>query len=255
MIWIIQEGQNSTEKWIKALTDNGSNFKTIKIIPFDDNLAHVETGDEAVVVYGTTTLIKNASKNWKPGSFFNVENFKCSTWLKAYGDHCFNSDNRICKLKDLLTDCPDECFIRPNNDLKDFSGVIVKKENLMDQIANIQKGGFLFDDNLEVLIAPIKHIQKEWRFFIIDGKVVTGSQYKLKSMVILDSKIEQRVIDFAQSMANIWSPEKAFVMDICLNNQDELKVLELNCFNGSGTYLCDIPKIIQAIEALDLKKD
>lgn len=252
MLWIIQKNfNNNFDKWINALESNESHYKTLEIVPFSDSLPDVDLGDhKEVLVYGTTTMIKNASKKWNPGTFFNPENFKCSTWIEKYGNNCFNYGGKVWVLKDLIQNCPETCFIRPNNDLKDFSGVVVKKESVLDFYENVKKGDYLFDENLEVYVAPIKHIQKEWRVFIVGGKAITASQYKLKSMIALDQKVEQRVLDFAQSMSDIWCPEKAFVMDICLTLENELKLLELNCFNASGAYLCDLTKIVKSVEDL-----
>lgn len=250
MHWILQKNHNRYfERWIEEFKKLNSKYTVVEIVAFSDDLPIVKI-DGPCVVYGTTSLMKNAKKQWNPGVFFVPENFQVSTWQKIFGNDLLNHDGYVCKLNDLLTSCPDECFIRPNDDLKDFTGVVVKKENLHQQIYNINKGGFLFDGTINVFVAPPKHIQKEYRFFIVDGKIITGCQYKLKTMGYLSEKLEPEVLEFAQKMCDKWTPDKVCVMDVALDGNDEYKVLEFNCFNASGIYICDLNKIIASVENL-----
>jgi len=100
-----------------------------------------------------------------------------------------------------------------------------------------------------VLVAPLKsNIQQEIRCWIVDGKPVTISQYKIGSRVVYqnhDNNEEAWI--FAKDMCKIYCPAKAFVLDICLY-QDEYKVVEINCINCSGFYDGDMSKLIQALE-------
>lgn len=248
MIWILQKNYNKYyDQWVQELNNLNSKFVSIEIIPFAKEQPKVEVHEPAVV-YGTTSLMTFAQKQWTPGAFFTPENFRASTWQEKFKEDFLNYQGYTCKLNDLLTSCPDEVFIRPNNDLKDFTGVVVQKENLMKQIENINNGGFQFDGNIEVFVAPVKPLQKEFRFFIVDGKAITGCQYKLKTMAFLNTKVEERVWAKAQELANIWTPAPVCVMDLAWDFNDDLKLLEFNCFNASGIYVCDLSKIIKSVE-------
>lgn len=252
MYWILQTNKNNyLDKWIHAFDVNGSKYKTIEIVPLAKSVPELDVNDLAVVI-GTTTLMKYSKPNWIPGTFFNPENFRVSTWLDVYKNELLNSDGQICKLKNVMENTIGEesFFIRPNDDLKNFSGVVVKRDSFQNQIDNIDQNpdNFIFDTNLDVFVSPIRHIQKEFRFFIVDKKVVTGCQYRLKSMMLLDSNIDQSVIDYAQKLVNIWQPADAYVMDVALNDNNEYKLLEFNCINASGLYVCDAVKIVKAIE-------
>lgn len=248
MHWILQSNLNKYyDQWVQELTKLNSKFTPIEILPFSDIQPEIKT-DAPTLVYGTTSLMKFAQKQWTPGAFFTPELFRSSLWQQKFGEQFLNHDGKLCKLNDLKTDCPDTLFIRPDNDLKDFTGVVVKKESLMNQIDNINSGGFLFDGSIDVFIAPPKHIQKEFRFFIVDGKVVAGCQYKLKSLVMLNNKLDQGILDNAQALANIWTPAPVCVMDVALDNNDKYKLLEFNCFNASGLYICNLEKIIISVE-------
>lgn len=253
LTWIMQQNLvRELDRWLTALKCNGSDYVLIDIVPFSDDLPDVLV-DGPAIVYGSTTMIKNApNKSWRPGVFFNPENFRCSTWAEKYGNNMFNSDGYVCTLDSLATNLKtdDLFFMRPDNDLKDFSGSVVSKEGILNFYESVSAGGFTFDKTLHVFVAPVKEIHKEWRIFIVDGKPVAWSQYRFRSMLLKSPDVPQRVIDYAQEMASIWSPEKAFVMDICENMYRELKILELNCFNASGVYECHVPDIVKAVEEM-----
>lgn len=247
MHWIIQKNFNNYfEQWTRVLENLNQKYTAIEIVPFSDELPIVNI-KEKCFAYGTTSIIKNAKKQWNPGVFFNQDNFKVSAWLPYFKKEMLNHDGYTCKLNELLTSGPDELFIRPNNVLKDFTGVLVKRSELIKQIENVNKGGFPFDGNTEVFVAKPKHIQKEWRFFVVDNEVITGCQYKLKSMALMDKNIPKDLEEYASKLANIWTPDKACVMDIAQDYEGNYKLLEFNCINASGLYVCNLEKIVTAI--------
>ena len=48
-------------------------------------------------------------------------------------------------------------------------------------------------------------------------------------------------------MVDIYQPAEAFVIDVCLV-EDDWKIVEINCINAAGFYLCDIQKLITELE-------
>lgn len=249
--WIMQQNLVSEpQKWIEALEAMGSKWKPITIIPFADSLEDVEV-DGPALVYGSTTLIKNAhQKNWNPGVFFNPDNFRPSLWNEKYGQEMFNFDGEVYRVRDLHTFTGKDCFLRPNSDMKEFSGSRVDLDGLQKFYTEVMKGDFPFDGNTEVFLAPLKEIHREWRCFIVNGAVVASSQYRFRSLLLKSPDVPMKVKMYAAKMAHKWSPEKAYVMDICDDMDGNLKILELNCFNASGVYECDVKSIIRAVERM-----
>lgn len=254
-IWIIQSNLTSeSHLWDRALWENKSSFRHIEIIPFSDDLPDVDVDSGTpVICHGSTTLIKNAhKKDWKPGIFFNPYNFEPSTWCDAYGRHFLNwNSDKFMHLKDLDIPEGEWRFVRPNGDFKDFSGSVVDKAGWDKFKKSVQEGGYPFTDELVIMATQVRNIFEEYRCFVVDGKVVSVSKYRLRS--ILDKKpgAPEDVLSFAQKMANIWSPEKAYVMDVCKMDEGNLHIVELNCFNCSGVYAAPMLPIIQAVEKLD----
>jgi hypothetical protein len=87
------------------------------------------------------------------------------------------------------------------------------------------------------LLAPLTEIFSEYRFLVVDGEVVTGSQYK-----------------YAQSMVDLWNPNRAFAIDIALT-KNGYKVIEINSINSAGFYHCDIGKFVNAINNMKYHKN
>jgi len=54
-------------------------------------------------------------------------------------------------------------------------------------------------------------------------------------------------MDYAQRMADLYCPAKAFVMDVCMI-ESGMKIVEVNCINCSGFYDTDIQKLVASLE-------
>ena len=95
--------------------------------------------------------------------------------------------------------------------------------------------------------SPGKRIYREYRFFVVNGKVVTGSQYRVGLRVFSTECNEKDVIRYAQKMVDLWSPDVGYVLDIA-DTPEGFKVIEVNCLNASGFYACDMGKVVFALE-------
>ncbi len=250
--WIIQTNLTSEiHRWKMALERCDSAYRDVEIVPFSDDLPDVSYVTEFAVAHGTTSLIKNAhKKGWIV--FFDPDNFRPSLWKIKYGRNFLNYDGGVMKMCDLslpgIADKDGMTFVRPNGDFKDFSGSVVDYHGWEKFVKSVQEGGYTFDDQLEVYAAPAKNLFEEYRMFVVDGKVVSSSKYRLRTILDKKPNAPSEIVDFANEMADIWSPEKAYVMDVCKTDKGELKLLELNCFNASGVYAAPIEPIIEAIE-------
>jgi hypothetical protein len=67
-----------------------------------------------------------------------------------------------------------------------------------------------------------------------------------------DSIIDQKIVDFAQSMVDRWQPADAFVIDIA-DTPNGLKVVEINTFGVSGFYYSDMFKVVDALIQYETK--
>lgn len=224
-------------------------------VPEDFNVDELKDYDppkgENVFVFGAVKLGRISNKRgWIPGSMLN-DNHDYNVYKSYYKENLLNYDSIVCTVKDSTSikwENGDVKFIRPCKDSKSFTGKVFteKQWKELSEFYGIEKND-LFNEDTLVQIATPKDIQKEVRFWIVDGKIVTGSQYRLGNFLVLDEKYDSDAEIFAQQMVDLYQPAKGFVIDVCLHN-DTWKVVEINCINASGFYKSDVQKLLIALE-------
>ncbi len=250
--WVGQDnlGRHYVDEIKIACDKLGLPYIAKQAIPFSKDLPDIST-DELTIFYGATNWINNIfeSGKWTPGVFFNPDStFK--TWsIKYSGPHILNQFARVTTLKELLTeDRPTEelLFIRPDSDQKEFAGQIMKRSEIATWAQNVMTNApDIF--TLPIVVGEPYGIEKEWRLFIVDGKVSSGSQYKTRKGLDTSPDVPNEVIEFGEKMAAKYSPAPIFVMDIAKSN--ELYILEVGCFNSAGFYDADVEKIVYDVSA------
>jgi len=250
MYYLIQENlyrDFHEEHLIDTLQKMDLDFELFKIIPFTEELK-LKTNRKDIMVFGAVKashLAKNY--NWYPGSFYN-ENHDYTIYSKYYRENMLNWDSTIQKFGDPVN-IDTDFFVRPTGDNKYFKGEIYSKENwdyfVNFSLANGHSNSLNY--NTPIQICPYKEIYQEYRSFIVKGKVIETSMYKLGIRSIRKRCIDQEIIDFAQSMVDLYQISDAFVMDIC-RCESGLKIVECNCINSAGFYDIDMCKLIFSLE-------
>lgn len=248
--WIVQTNlirYDQVSLFGEALYTTGVKYQDVAVIPFSDDPLEIDCDDPVLIPYGSTKLIKIAhSEKWK-GCFFDDVTFRVDMW-NANHPYMMNNDSHIMTIREAYSfmnkNYRDMWFIRPVNDLKVFSGNIISGEEFTTWVQTASYGGYTFNDTQEITIATPKNIQAEWRYFIVDGKIVDGSMYRFNGTARCMHEDDTNVLLEAQKLADIWLPSPVCVMDIALVD-NEFKVLEFNCFNASGFYDHHLPIIIK----------
>lgn len=142
-------------------------------------------------------------------------------------------------------------FMRPVSDKKSFSGSVMNNLELKDMQQSAQDGNILLAIDDLVVIAPLQTIYAEYRFWVVDGQIVTCSRYKLGQQVVYMSQVDEHIVVYAQEQVNRWQPNRAFVIDIA-DTEYGLKVIEINAINSSAFYTGDIGKLVKAIEQMEV---
>lgn len=231
-------------------------YETVPFRPFVDVL-EVKTERKDVWFFGSVNAARMAVKNdWNPGSMYN-ENHDFEVYGPKYGTNLLNFPYYIAAADEIdfskhpFCDIPYAFFARPSKDSKAFSGQLFTKDSWKEYIDELKANSSLghLTGDTKVLIAPLRsNIQQELRCWIVDGKIVTISQYKIGSRVVYQNQDNnEEVTIFVNKMLKIYQPARAFVMDVCLSDND-YKIVEINCINCSGFYDGDMSKLIQSLE-------
>jgi len=181
----------------------------------------------------------------KNGIDYNIEKFDQVNYSNI-DLPLLNSSARYISYKEASSMTFDQdMFIKPSRDLKAFNGGILSKGvSVKDFILNGPHQSYF--DSETIVINELKTIYAEYRFFIIDGKVITGSRYMLGNKVLPDKNIPASILDYAKSYAKLYSPADIFVMDLADTPQG-IKIVEYNCWNASGIYHSNIDKLFHEV--------
>ena len=260
-MWVIQNNLNfevGIDNIKNILKSNNVALVEIDIYKNDENMYFKDTFDKFepkdmtnLFVLGSYRLSRMATeKGFYPGSFSN-EHFNYASWTQHWTkENMLNGEYLKQKVTDIqIPEHWDSVFARPLEDDKLITGGLFKKEDLLmalaTKITEAHKDKFL-------IISEKKTILAEYRFFVIDGKVITGSLYKIRGQLITSESIDKDAAVYAQEMVDLWSPSQAFVLDIALTDKGP-KIIEVNNISSAGLYKSDVSKIVTEMEQL-LKK-
>jgi hypothetical protein len=264
MHWIHQSNLGTEEQrasFTQALTRLAAVFDTVtwsevKLVPFEGSVIPAETYTGKVFALGSTSIAVAAKKyGWNPGIIFNEDTFRFEAWKGGWGaENLINGDGIVSKFSEARIEQNQSAFMRPCKDWKSFTGLVLSESELIDWQKRVNEGerntrSMILDPDTDVVVASEKLVMREWRFFVVDGKVITGSQYRTTYGLSVTPDVDDDVYVFAQKMVDKWQPEKCFVIDIA-EVKDGLKIMEVNCINNSGCYACDLLKTFAAIETL-----
>jgi ATP-grasp domain, R2K clade family 3 len=252
MYYIVQENlfrEEGFHQLMEIFERHYIEHEVVKFIPFVHEI-DFKTTRKDVFVFGSVNMSHTCKKyDFVPGSMYN-ENHDVEVYGKYYGDEMLNSDGHVMRFGDPLPFDNFLFFARPTKDTKAFTGQVFTQEAWKEYVQECIKNDALknLNEETKVLIASLKHPQQEVRCWIVNGKVITISRYKLGNFVNTQNyDHEQGFIDYAQKIADIYCPAEAFVLDICLVD-DQYKIVEINCFNCAGFYDGNMFKIIEALE-------
>jgi len=249
MHWAIQTNvicEDDREAILQALRALGYSHEGFTAIPFSKVLPNVL--EPNTVFYGSTNVINeiHLSNKWDPGTFF-TEKFDYRVWSDRY--KILNANHELLELREIGEKHfygPDKlAFIRPVLDLKEFAGDVIswnRFETWKSQLLNLE----LLLDCVCVVAEPFG-IAKEWRTFVVDGKLVAASQYREYMKLSTTSGCPNEVTAFVEEQSTFFSPHPIFVMDVGLSG-DDLYVIEVGCFNSAGFYDSKLIPLFEAIQ-------
>lgn len=260
--WVIQKtlaGEETLRQLTSAIVQNESEYELIEVIPFDTKVHYTGADHRTPIIYGSSTFMYGSLEHpyLKEGVFYDPATFLMSRYLMHWQDNMLNADGVVAAISEILKwDRADEepFFVRPDSDSKSFAGMVFLFGDLKRRFGDLDGTNPYLDSNTKVLVSVVKEIEKEWRCFIVEGKVVSASRYRVYGSLSVDpGDVPDDMIDFCERMSRIYRPHAVFVMDAALY-QGQYKVIECNCFNGSGTYQHDLVKIVEAVQDYVKKK-
>ncbi len=252
MNWLIQTAfvpfNNVQKIWNSVVLSGGKPYEAIVFKDSDQiEFPNLLKGCEDIVVYGSTRLAKFAKQSRWKGSFLN-ENFNVNIWQRNRHDmlNNFSMEHQLKNIGSVLKTLElRSTFMRPVTGSKAFNGGVFDEISITELLKTV-------NGDVMVSISPLVTIYEEYRFFIVDGAVISGSLYRKNNTPIRQLVTSTAMMDTAQRFADKWLPHECCVMDLALTStyaqtQKHFKIIEFNCLNSSGFYDCDTLKIVNAV--------
>jgi hypothetical protein len=253
--WVIQNNliaEREINLMRESCLKHNIEIEEVFVSPMVKTMPAFTLDDKLNVYYGSTTFMYNLHEQLNPkGLFYDDETFSMENYLNKWGEYMLNSEAEILTVGEFFeVEKPEEenIFIRPDSDSKLFDGQVAKFKNAKAFLQRHLEYDNRMTLNTKILIGPAYDIFKEWRNYVIDGKVVTSSLYrknfKLKKC---GEDIPQSMLDFVEARLSEYKPHDNFAIDIASTHDGEYYIIECGCLNSVGFYHSDIDKIVEAV--------
>ena len=215
------------------------------------------SADECVVLYGSIGFVEQRLRNSQaiPGAYYTKDRLACSHYmlripleLLGNAEGVYLPFGDFVRRRDQLYRLfgASRLFVRPDSGGKTFTGVCLEQETAAFEINSLRQLTSVSDDT-RVLIAPAQVISSEYRFFIVEGEVVTGSRYHVNGERSIDPEVSTLCLKVAEKVAKLpWQVDLAYTCDVGLFG-GEARVVELNAFSTSGLYACDALRLFDTL--------
>ena len=143
-------------------------------------------------------------------------------------------------------------FMKPNDDLKLFSGTIVPQgQTLRETLLQKNELNYVLEHIASAVhcSSNLLDIEEEVRCYVVNKKVITISKYKSTIDTELHIKQSEPYFEYAQNIINsVYAPSDNFTIDIAKLKNGSFKTIEYNCLTSSGLYNCDSKKLFTALK-------
>lgn len=255
-----QEGYN--RGIVQKLIDSGFNTLSTSFYGFPDEIVKLpkKIVEEGFFVYGTIQFVKHITKHYPSAiSFYSETKYNVSEYLSLCPIHFFLNQNVLFSTFGIIKNNFDfysnlfadkSFFMKPNSGGKTFTGLVLTPDNHTFEFNSLDKLSSAVNNTL-VALSPVAKVVEEYRFIIIEQKVVSGSKYFYNQKLDMSPTIPNNVTDFAQAFAHLpleQKPDIAFVCDVGVLEDGSLKIVELNALSTADFYMSDPVAIFKALQ-------
>lgn len=263
--WLVQD----TERMYSAIENEFGPLKSLGydvipfgVIPFTDTVTGIDDLDpnDFYIIRGGTKIVKlldcgtpdnlsyELTEKLRLGISYNHRNFD-QAYYSQLDLPLLNSAPEILNLSDdtdLYASFSVPKFVKPSSDLKAFTaGILEPGEVLKNFIENnYHRSGYKEET---ALVHDVVDIIAEHRFICLNGEVITGSQYRRNNCTVYNASIPSSVWDAANEYSKLYEPAEIYTMDLA-ETPTGIKIVEYNCWNGSGLYHMDVKKLFSTIQ-------
>ncbi len=232
------------EHFLSVLRQYGK-VTEVQIIPFTD-VIEPECNEAPDIVLGSGRLVEIAKKRGWP----TFESFTPRLDDIVDAKYLLNGNPTQTTIKELSDLQSRTVFVKPMRE-KLFTGLVLDIDGLQskafDSLVQCSTTGVDELGEEIVFVSDPISIQDEFRFFVFNNRIATGSSYGK------DKKVYQRILadhflwGLTQDVINSFHREITGTVDVTLH-QGEIRIIELNNLNSAGIYEADPHAIAQGLQ-------
>jgi len=256
MQWLIEHMSATDDNdtaLLKTFADTGRTHLAIKQIPFTETLLGMEQLDptQPALIYGSTQIVEKVWKQYggQVETFYDPAWFDPRNWVGKRPD-LLNEDVFEITVAELRSKWVDKPTFVKSVTVKALNGMVLEPDKHDWDTWLIEHSELNGSDLL--VLSPVHRIEREWRFFVVDGQVVTGSTYRRDGYRAKMHPVSPAAWAAADRAVKEWLPSKNIVIDIARTWSGKYKVVESNAISSSGFYSSNVPKLVDALEAYAL---
>lgn len=238
-----------------AIEDRGS-----KIIECKGAFDHYELQDQLLAVsgpiipYGSCNFMKWVTSRTHWQHFCDWDKLECTYYMPNLINRSIHDKYAYLTFAELgmnfgviyQTFAKDNClFIRPNSNDKPFHGQVIHVKNFPKWFIEHRDAWKISSDTLCMISEP-DNLVAEWRVFVHNGRVISGSQYRPDWIPITPGDGE--VVPFVEIAVRFFDPFPVFSLDIGLTKDGRLCIIEYGSVNCAGLYSSRVEPIVEAVE-------
>ncbi len=251
--WVLQDNmrnQLSLRQMVDALEHIGIEFQTVFLRPFKPDIPQeaFPAQNEKIICWGPSFVPRAVNyPKLSPGIWYDDTQFRWSRFQDKWAEHMLSQDGKVMSMRRALENLTsDAVFMRPDTDSKAFNGGVYSRENPPQIHPD-------FGD-IQIVQAPLRPVQDEWRFFIVDQDIIAASSYRVLGQPNIQGVVPDGALRLARRVIKIWGPAKVYCLDIGLSH-DKFGIIEANCFNASRLYGANPVAVAKAVSAFVRDKD
>lgn len=257
MQWLIENPNvpeyavdHNSMQLLDVIKQKGLPWYATGIIPFTHEITGLDDANPKAptMFFGSTQAAAKIARwdTFRPGVYWKDTWWDPRNWIGKRSD-LLNDVIHTVTARELRQHWITEPMFCKSVGVKDMTGDVLEvdkkdKDNWTIELSHL-------DGDAELLLSPPVRIEAEWRFFVVDSKVITGSMYRRDGLKRRMLPVEPEVWEAADRAVQKWMPGRTIVVDLALTETNEYKIVEFNSINCSGWYNSDVSKIVDALEA------
>lgn len=259
--WVVDtyilESRSTQGDLLGDIQKAGHNLHITKYVPFADEQDYgpEEWVKEPTVLYGTHGFLNKCKKPFFPGAYGLGQNLNCAMYYAHVPNEWMLNEDFVMLPFQVIKNDPwrifnlfgaSKFFIRPNSGFKTFAGMVVDAHDVHHQLSGSQQLTSVMPDTI-CLVAPVIELKGEFRFLVVGGKVVDGSEYRWDGKLDIRLDYDMDCFRMADRMAqHSWQPDAIYTCDVALTDKGP-KIIELNSFSCAGLYAMNKRKVVDAV--------